>query len=270
MFLTTITHAMSARKYHAHPGINASTLKAVAKHPLAKVLWDREHRVHKPAFDIGTAAHSLILEGHLNDVEVVDADSWRTKAAKEQAEAIRAAGQTPMLAHEVAPIEDMAASVHAHPVAGDLLQNIAAEVSVFGELYGTQAKARLDGWHEDTADIVDLKTVQSADPAEFHRDVLRWGYHQQAAHYADLMRDVTGKDHHFTFVLVEKAPPYLVSVVTLDEDFLDLGREQNEKAAQTWLNRPVLPINGWPGTTTIQCPVWALPDDDDDDFKEIL
>lgn len=259
----TIRHDMPAREYHAHPGINASTLKAVAKHPLAKVLWDMEHREHKTALDVGTAAHSLILEGHLNDVKVVDADSWRTKAAKEQANEIRARGMIPMLAHDIAPIEDMAASVHSHPVAGELLDGIAAEVSVFGELYGTQAKARLDGWHEGTADIIDLKTVQSADPAEFHRDVLRWGYHQQAAHYCDLLREVTGKDHHFTFVLVEKVLPYLVSVVTLDDLFLDLGREQNEKAAQTWLNRPALPINGWPGTTTIYAPMWALSDEED-------
>ena len=270
MPLTTITHAMPAREYHAHPGINASTLKAVAKHPLAKVLWDMEHRVHKPALDVGSAAHSLILEGHLNDVEVVDAENWRTKAAREQADEIRARGMIPMLAHDITPIEDMAVSVRSHPVAGELLHGIAAEVSVFGELYGVQAKARLDGWHEDAAHIVDLKTVLSTDPAEFHRDVLLWGYHNQAAHYADLMREVTGRDHTFTFVLVEKAPPYLVSVVTLDEDFLSLGRADNEEAAHAWLNRPVLPINGWPGITTIQCPVWALPDDDDDDFKEIL
>lgn len=260
----TIRHDMPAREYHAHPGINATTLKAVAKYPLAKVLWDMEHRTHKPAFDIGTAAHSLILEGHMEGIEVVDADSWRTKAAKEQADEIRARGMTPMLAHDIAPIEDMAASVRSHPVAGDLLEGIAAEVSVFGDLYGTQAKARLDGWHEDTADIVDLKTVQSADPAEFHRDVLRWGYHQQAAHYVDLMSEITGREHDFTFVLVEKAPPYLVSAVALDDDFLDLGRAENEKAAQTWLNRPTMPVNGWDGITTIQCPVWALPD-----FEEI-
>lgn len=255
-----IRHDMPAAEYHAHVGLNASTLKAVARHPLAKVRYDLDHRVYKPTFDFGTAAHSVILERDTSSIVVVDADSWRTKAAQAQRDMAHAAGKTPMLDHEFAVVEHMCDAVMEHDVAREMLTGHTPEVSVFADVYGQPCKARLDAWHPDRDLIVDLKTTQDADPATFDRTAINFGYHLQMAHYQDVMEAETGTRPRFLFVLVEKAPPYLVSVVELAPDFADLGREMNHEAADTWAR--AVKDNHWPGyegVSTVLMPTWAAP-----------
>ena len=53
-----IRHDMPAAEYHAHPALNASTLKAVARHPLAKVRYDKVAAV---TGDKRLLASSLVL-----------------------------------------------------------------------------------------------------------------------------------------------------------------------------------------------------------------
>ena len=255
-----IRHDMPAAEYHAHPALNASTLKAVARHPLAKVRYDLDHRVHKPAFDTGNVAHSVILERDTSGVVIVDADSWRTKAAQAERDAAYAAGKTPMLDREFAVVEHMCDAVMEHDTARELLTGHTPEVSVFADVYGQPCKARLDAWHADRGLIVDLKTTADADPATFDRTAINFGYHQQMAHYQDVMEAETGIRPRLLFVLVEKAPPYLVSVVELAQDFVDLGREMNHEAADAWTR--AVKDDHWPGyegVSTVLMPTWAAP-----------
>jgi hypothetical protein len=84
------------------------------------------------------------------------------------------------------------------------------------------------------------------------------GYHQSVAHYQDGVEQVTGERLPFAFVLVEKEPPYLVSVVELDPEAVELGRRLNTKAKNTY--RECLATNQWPGyesTEPIRLPAWA-------------
>ena len=245
--------------YHAHPALNASTLKAVASKPLAKVRYDLDHRRHSTAFDIGSAAHKAILEHDLSSIHVVDADSWRTKAAQAERDAAYAVGKTPLLAHEFAAVEHMCDAVMEHDTARDLLAGHQPEVSVFADLYGQPCKARLDAWHPDRNLVVDLKTTQDANPDTFDRTALNFGYHHQMAHYRDVMHAETGDRPRFLFVLVEKAAPYLVSVVELDDLFYDLGQRRNYEAAEKW--KRAVATNTWPGyegVNRVLAPVWAL------------
>ena len=256
-----IRHDMPAADYHAHASLNASTLKAVARHPLAKVRYDLDHRTgYNPAFSLGTAAHSLILEQDASDIVLIDFPDYRTKEARISRDAALAAGKTPLLPHEHDQVRAMRDAVMAHPDAGPLLTGHQAEVSVFADVYGQPCKARLDAWHEDRSLIVDLKTTQDADPAAFDRTAIQWGYHLQQAHYQDVMEAETGARPRFLFVLVEKAEPFLVSVVELAQDFVDLGREMNHEAADTWAR--AVKDNHWPGyegVSTVLMPTWAAP-----------
>lgn len=260
-----IRHDMPAAEYHAHPALNASTLKAVARYPLAKVRYDLDHRTgYNPAFSLGTAAHSLILEQDASDLVLVDFPDYRTKEARISRDAALAAGKTPLLPHEHDQVWAMRDAVMAHPDAGPLLTGHQAEVNVFADLYSQPCKARIDAWHEDDGTgrplIVDLKTTQDANPATFDRTAINFGYHQQMAHYQDVMEAETGTRPRFLFVLVEKAPPYLVSVVELAQDFVGLGRETNHEAAATWTR--AVKDNHWPGyegVSTVLMPTWAAP-----------
>lgn len=254
-----IRHDMPEAEYHAHSALNASTLKAVASKPLAKVRYDLDHRRHSTAFDIGSAAHKAILEHDLSSIHVVDADSWRTKAAQQERDTAYTEGKTPLLAHEFAAVEHMCDAVMEHETARDLLTGHTPEVSVFADLYGQPCKARLDAWHPDRNLVVDLKTTADANPDTFDRTALNFGYHHQMAHYRDLMQAEAGDRPRFLFVLVEKAAPYLVSVVELDDLFYDLGQRRNYEAAEKW--KRAVETNTWPGyegVNRVLAPVWAL------------
>src|SRR4051812_22987943 len=73
--------------------INASPAHARSQHPRLNPDWQREE---EEKFDIGTVAHALLLQGKREAdeiVEVVLADDWRTKIAKEARAEARAAGR---------------------------------------------------------------------------------------------------------------------------------------------------------------------------------
>lgn len=247
---------ISNADYHADPALGSTSLKTLATRTPAHWKWESEHPVHKDVYDVGTVAHSLILEGDESDVVIVDAADWRTKAAKEAKEEARAAGKIALLQKEFDPILAMRDSVMAHPLARAAFTGHRAEHSVFWEEEGLALKCRPDAWQDGL--IVDLKTARDADPREFGRLTHNLGYHQSVAHYQDGVAAATGELLPFAFVLVEKEPPYLVSVVELDPEAIDLGRQLNSKAKNTY--RECSAAGHWPGyesTAPIRLPYWA-------------
>ena len=136
---------MPERDYHAHPALNASTLKAVHKHPLAKVRHDLDNRAaYNPAFTLGSAAHRLILEGNGDGIVLIDKPDYRTKEARVSRDAALADGGIPLLPHEYDQVVAMCAAVKEDDTAGPLLTGHKPEMSVFADLYGQPCKARLD------------------------------------------------------------------------------------------------------------------------------
>ena len=256
--MSTFIDDMPAEDYHAHPGVGSTTLKTLAKHPPAVYRHRMDHPEHKAAFDIGTAAHSLILEKSLIGLDVIVADSWRSKGAQEARKAAYNAGLTPILEHELESVKAMSNAVMAHPHASQLLTGHVAERSYFAEIDGAGAKCRADAMHEGIGAGVDLKTTADADPAEFGRTAYGFGYHQQVAWYQDVIQAVTGFAPAFYFVLVEKAAPYLVSVVELTPEFVDYGREANARALSIY--QQCQESGEWPGYTDpalVEIPRWA-------------
>ena len=103
---------MPERDYHAHLALNASTLKAVHKHPLKKVRHDLDNRAaYNPAFTLGSAAHRLILEGTGDGIVLIDKPDYRTKEARVSRDAALAAGSIPLLPHEYDQVVAMCAAV---------------------------------------------------------------------------------------------------------------------------------------------------------------
>jgi hypothetical protein len=107
--------------------------------------------------------------------------------------------------------------------------------------------------------LVDLKTTLNADPNEFGKTAHNFGYHQSAAHYIDGVKAATGEELPFHFVLVEKTAPYLVSVVELDIEAVNIGRQLNDRAKRIY--RECVETNTWPGypnADLISLPMWAI------------
>jgi len=237
-------------------------LKTLATKTPAHYQWDKAHPKFSDAFTLGTAAHSVILEGDLSGIVTIDADNWLTKAAKEAKAAALADGRQPLLKKEMAQVLAMNDAVMAHPQARGLFIGHKAEESVFWKEDALTLKCRPDSWQPGR--LVDLKTTVDASPRAFGKTAHSFGYHQSAAHYIDGVKAVTGEELPFTFVLVEKTAPYLVSVVELDWEAIELGRALNDRAKRIF--RECVTANNWPGYPTaepISLPNYAVYETED-------
>jgi hypothetical protein len=268
---------MDEATYHGDPVPGGSLSSSGARKLLppscpARFAYEREHPpAPKDVFDLGAAAHSLVL-GKGAQVTVVEADDWRTKAAKDARAEARDAGYVPLLTAEWAQVQAMAAAIRAHPLASALLcrGDVQAEQSYFwhDEAFGIWRRARFDSARQgpNRLIITDYKTTTSADPASFARSVANYGYHQQAAWYLDAADACLGEDAAFVFVAQEKTPPYLVTVCELDGPALLAGVTLNRRAMEIY--RDCTEAGAWPGyqpddgIALISLPSWAAPRED--------
>lgn len=243
--------------YHRDEALGSTSLKTLATRTPAHYQHDKAHPKTSDAFDFGTAVHSLILEGDESGVGVWNFPAWTTKAAKEAREESRASGKIPMLEKDWQQVEAIRDAVMAHPFARGLFTGHKAEQSVFWEEDGQMLKCRPDAWQPGA--LIDLKTARDANPNEFGKTAHEYGYHQSAAHYIDGVKAATGEELPFHFVLVEKTAPYLVSVVELDVEAINIGRQLNDRAKRIY--RECVESNTWPGypnADLISLPMWAI------------
>ena len=238
-----IYSGISNADYHKSEALGSTSLKTLATKTPAHYQYDRTHPKFSDAFTLGTAAHSLILEGDTSQFVIVDAANWLTKDAKAAKADALAAGKQPLLTKELEQVKAMHDSVMRHSIALPLFTGHKAEESVFWDEDGLMLKCRPDAWKP--GQLVDLKTTVNADPREFGKTAHNFGYHQSAAHYIDGVKAATGEELPFTFVLVEKTAPYLVSVVELDWEAIDLGRALNDRAKRIY--RECTETGNWPG-----------------------
>lgn len=221
----------------------------------------------KKTFDIGTAAHKLVL-GSGPELVRIDADEWRTNAIKDEVAAVRARGAVPLKPAEYQMVHEMADAIRRHPVASALFDPGAgrAEQTLIWQdgQTGVWCRARLD-WlpNPDRARLIipDYKTCRSAAPAAIARSVAEHGYHQQDDWYRTGARTLglADDDAAFVFVFQAKEPPYLVTVVEVDADSRAVAAERNRNALQLYAD--CVEADYWPGysdeITLITLPAWA-------------
>jgi hypothetical protein len=228
--------------------------------------WSRTHPTFSDAFDFGHAAHAKVL-GAGAEIVAVDADDWRSKAAREAKDQARAEGKTPLLAKDVAVVDAMAAKLAEHPVASALLDpdHGLPERSLFAqdeESGGVWLRAMLD-WLPNPGPgrmiVPDYKTTADVgDPEAFGRTMANFRYHGQAAWYLDLMRTLgLADDAAFVFIVQSKQAPYLVSVIEPDAEAIEIGRAAINLYAKCTSN------NTWPGydegVVPASLPGWYTP-----------
>lgn len=259
---------ISNSDYHKDPALGSTSLKTLATRTPAHYQYDLERPKHSAAFDLGTAAHSLILEQDESGVVVIDVEAKRGKVWTEPADAATAAGKIALTSKEWAQVTAMRDAVMAHPLARAALEGGTPEQSVFWDHEsGTALKCRPDMLHRGGKLgnlIVDLKTVQSADPREFARSAATFGYHIQQAHYQAGLNAATGEDFDFIFVLIEKSQPYFPAVVQLDAEDVARGAEMAERSIRIF--NECSKSGRWPGyesSTPIELPRWARYQEED-------
>src|SRR5690606_5058963 len=119
-----VVDGLSAEAYHADKtSISSTGLRALLKPGCpAQFKYDRDNpQPPKRECDLGHAAHKLVL-GEGEEIVVTEYDDWRTKAAREERDAIRARGAVPLLSHEGEQVTAMAEQIRRHRHAGPLFE----------------------------------------------------------------------------------------------------------------------------------------------------
>lgn len=247
---------LPVEEYHADPVSGGSLSSSGARRllppgcPAAFQYWRTHPQPPSRAFDFGHAAHKVVL-GEGAALEIVDADNWKTKAAREQRDEAYTEGRIPLLAGEHEVVLEMAEVLRAHPIAGALFAPGSGkpEQTLVWQDGPVWRRALLDWLPEHRGGrliIPDYKTCDSADPETLQRAIARYGYHQQADWYSDGVRALgLAVDPAFVFVFQEKTPPYLVTVAEPDAASMRIARFLNRQAIDLYAE--CVANERWPG-----------------------
>ncbi|SHZ23499.1 PD-(D/E)XK nuclease-like domain-containing protein [Mycobacteroides abscessus] len=237
--------------YHAdRASLSSSGARSLLSPSCPAIFHHEQQQPPKPKkqYDFGHAAHKYVL-GEGSEIAVLDPavhglnkDGTRSKAPTHTAmwqqavDEARQRGQVPMSVDEDTKARAMAAKVREHPLAAALLADGTPELSGYWHDPETGVRLRFrPDWLPNPGRgrlvVVDYKTSTSASPAHFAKAAAEYGYHQQVPWYLDgLAAAEISDDAAFVFIVQSKDAPYLVSVMELDPQAVDLGRRRNRRA----------------------------------------
>lgn len=262
-------HTISETAYHADPCPAPSLSSSIAKILLAQTprhAWMAHPRLNpnfepetSSEFDIGSAAHALLV-GAGRDIVAVEADSWRSSAAKEARDRARADGKIPLLPSQYTNVVAMAAAAQAqlahHESRAFLDAANLSERALIWQEGKTWFRARPDRMRADGKIIWDYKTTTNAHPDAFARKIYDMGYDMRAEFYCRGLARVLGTEAPaFHFIVQEKEPPYALSVVALTPGANGMADRKVETAIRIW--RECVEANSWPGYPSCICHVDA-------------
>jgi len=238
---TGIFDNLSFEEYVAIDAINNSGLKTFHLTPAHY----KEHKDHqKPStgnFLIGQAVHCLAMEpGNFNKEFIRSKfDAYNSNESKAWLASANELGMK-VLGTKVGIdphwnpsewdlVHLIADALLEHPIAGPLLDGIAERTLIWiDKETGELCKARTDNYSEGHAMLVDLKTAIDASFSGFTKAINNFGYYRQNAWYMD-GAEACGMDvsNGFTFVVIEKAPPWAIGIYRLDDEWIRTGQVMN-------------------------------------------
>jgi len=219
----------------------------------------------KREYDLGHGFHTLTLGAGPQPVEYAgtgkDPEAWRSDADKAAVLRLRGEGKVPLRPKDYAAAVAMSEAVHHHPVASKLLRDGGPERTLVwrDKATGVLCKAKADWLRR--GGLVDLKSTTSAATEALSKASYEHGYAIQAPFYLRGFRDrFPGTVPFFSFISVEKEPPYLVHVNQLSERALAWGDRKVSEALEIF--RDCTASGVWPGypdddITEIDLPAWV-------------
>lgn len=217
----------------------------------------------------GRLLHALLLRG-AELVEVIDADDYRTKAAKEARDAARAANRIPVLADK-------------HAAALVAVERIREAIDRLGLLHLDTGHAEhrvewsegaadcsgvLDWVSDDAALIADLKTTEgSAHPDVCAAKLLKEGGVIQDTAYrraiGSLHPEMLGRVR-MVFLFAQTVEPYAVTAVECGGSMQEIGAARWSRAVDVWTHclGKGREREHWPsyadGVVKVDAPAWAM------------
>jgi hypothetical protein len=160
---------------------------------------------------------------------------------------------TVVTGEDIETIRGMSQSLARHAIVKQGILSGQVERSFFwkDKATGLWLKARPDAVPTDSGDFSDLKTTISVQWKDLVKALSEFAYHQQAALVVEGAKTCANVEFNsFSFVFVEKKPPYCSRVVVLKPDYVALGMKQNRRALNVI-------------ATCIKAKRWPGPGDDD-------
>lgn len=265
---------IGAEAYHQDPSPTPSLSSSVAKVLVNKSpyhAWLAHPKLnpdYKPdessTFDLGTAAHDLILEGGTARICVIDPQDYRSKptkadpdgsipkgwtnnAIREARDTARANGLTPILPWDNAIIRDMKEAamrfVADSEIAG-IFDGGKPEQTLIWKENGITCRGRLDWLTTDRSIILDYKSSASSEPRWFSRQIANMGYDFQAAFYLRGLHVCGYPNAKFLFLAQEVDPPHACSLHAIAPSMMAIAEERITRAIDLW--RECLTANKWP------------------------
>lgn len=220
--------------------------------------------VNETKFDVGSAAHNLLLEGGDSIFVVFGFDDWRNKEAQQARIAARECGKIPLLEKQYVEVYRMveaatkAISECTELGIANLRKEGDSELSYIWEESGIWCRIRPD-WIRHKKDlIIDYKTsATNVNPDYFSSHINKMGYGIQHAFYRRGVKAVEGKQPDFVIMAQETEPPYFCSFHGLDLQNDDMQQRKIEYAIKLW--KECLQNGIWPGYPNRICYAEAKP-----------
>ncbi len=263
---------LTASAYHAAPGISSTMIRCLPEDPLTfrnRYMCRRPHCMklledcrcnspnkgpltcqqfplcdpHKvtPQMQLGFDVHRVLLDGA--DIRVIPS-KLLTKGGNRPT----GKNELPLLEWEAehrdavhvltedSPVHRMTAAVRFHDDAFDMLyhKSTVRERSIWwvDDATGLLCKARIDLWHDDDDELLDLKTTKSPRPGprDFKREIDDYELHRQLAHYTAGGLSVGMVARKSGIIAVGNSPEYECWPHPMSAEAMSLGWEQNIRA----------------------------------------
>jgi hypothetical protein len=193
-----------------------------------------------PKFDVGNAAHRLVL-GRGKDFEIIDFDDWRKKAAQDARHEAARAGKIAILSHQFKQAFDMAGHVsvqlHKHEDR-DAFTKGSAEVMICWEEDGIWFRSLIDWLHDDLRTIDDYKSsAMSMAPHVIGLRAEAAGWDIQAAFIArglDILDPQGAGRRRFRFIGQETQEPHALTVMHMTEPWMTMGAKKVQTGIDLW------------------------------------
>lgn len=247
---------VSMTDYRNGPGISRSDLALVARSP--KHFHERSKEKKSVAKELGTRVHTAFLEPHIWERDWLTCDFGRnSNAFKDMDKAVTAKGKHLITNAEREEAESIAQALRDDDFAMRILTNGERELTAYwvDEETGVLCKCRTDVLDRDDPSewiIVDPKTAASANPEDFPRHAVKFGYHVQAAFYQDGVREAarqSGADlpERITmcFVAIESDPPHGIALYEFTPGMVEKGRDKYKRALHIYAQCKA--AGDWPG-----------------------
>lgn len=243
--------------------LQASPFHAAAGHPRIAPTMSLpiDAREEESKFDLGKATHA-IKTGKGGELVVVEADSWRSNAAKEVREEARAQGATALLWKDAKRVEAMCELVERRCIEGIGYDPFGRrennEMAMFWKDGPVWCRAKPDAIDYDHRILWDLKTSGTfAEPNGWTKTQLKaTAIDLRAAHYLHGSKCLLGPGWRYVFAVVEITWPHAVSFAELPGALLDTGEDERQTAVRTFGR--CLEMGRWPawprGITLVEAP----------------